>query len=163
MAVGFPCAVRGSVHMGAEPWPLPELIFLMIPRFLPIRGARECATATPPVHAGIRTRVFMLSNCGDDRPRPMRASVESAHGGTARLIRPPTPRHRTTHRVVTDLELEADRFRRGVRPISARVMTISRWGATDFRRGTRPISTEGGCPYVVCQAVVVSGWAGWGL
>ena len=21
----------------------------------------------------------------------------------------------------------------------------------------------GGCPYVVCQAVVVSGWAGWGL
>ena len=132
--------------MGAEPWSLPELLFLMIPRFLPIRGARECATPTTPVHAGIRTRVFMLSNCGDDRPRPMRASVEPAHGGTARLIRPPTPRHRTTHRGATDLELEADRFRRGVRPISARVMTDLAVGSDRFRRGTRPISTEGGAP-----------------
>ena len=40
--------------MGAGPWPLLTLLFRMIPRFPPTRGARECATpTTPAAHAGI--------------------------------------------------------------------------------------------------------------
>ena len=149
--------------MGAEPWSLPELLFLMIPRFLPIRGARECATPTTPVHAGIRTRVFMLSNCGDDRP-PAHASISRAgsrrYGSTY-----PSPNPETSHHAPG-----CDRSRAGSGPISTRSTTDLGTGYDRSHGGERPISTRnstdldgGGCPYVVCQAVVVSGWAGWGL
>lgn len=34
-------------------------------------------------------------------------------------------------------------------------------GFEAFEQGVGPLG--GGCPYVVCQAAVVSWWAGWGL
>ena len=40
------------MHMGARLRPLLALLFLMIPRFLPTRGARECATPTTSARSG---------------------------------------------------------------------------------------------------------------
>ena len=51
MTVGLPCAVRGSAHMGAGPWPLLTVLFRMIPRFLLMWGVHECATSTAPGRA----------------------------------------------------------------------------------------------------------------
>ena len=104
--------------------------------------ARVCNTCCPPAGTGIRTRFFMLSNCGDDRPRHARASGSSTSPSSP--SRTTTPAHAGIGQVMSDvqfqsflnssfttismrgatvLEPEADRSRCGVRPISSRKRT----------------------------------------
>ena len=95
---------------------------------------RVCNFDCPRPGVGIRARLFMLSNRGDDRPRRMRAPAGLARNGQTRLIRPPAPRHRTPNR--------NDRSRAGDGPISARVATDLSTGCDRSRHGLLLISTR---------------------
>ena len=116
----------------------------------------------PPAGTGIRTRFFMLSNCGDDRPRHARASGSSTSPSSP--SRTTTPAHAGIGQVMSDvqfqsflnssfttismrgatvLEPEADRSRCGVRPISSRKRTDLDAGCDRSRAGSGPISMRG--------------------
>ena len=127
------------------------MLFLMIPRFPPMRGARKCATSTVatcadmgmgPGGGGVPLRVppawHMQASvragsrrCGPTHPAfsPENHPTEDHARSTHPCLRcPDTPqsRRRTgpiSTRRCTDLDAELNRSRHGVRPISVWTMT----------------------------------------
>ena len=110
--------------MGAQPWPLPALLFGMITRFLLTQSARKCATpATPDIRGRRWSRPAMV------RPNSRILQSREPPHRIARHSQTPTPVSDVpTHH---NLGAELDRFRAGVQPISAR-------NRTDLEPGEAP-------------------------
>ena len=135
----LPRAVRGAAHMGAGPRSLLIVLFRMIPRFSPTRGARECATPTTP--GG--TREHQQSRPATVKPDPYNLqSRESPHREPPRPKHSPclrcndTPQPRTGS--TTDLEPELDRSRCGawwVRASGVVVVGVAHGRAGPLRGG----------------------------
>ena len=151
MVVGLPCAVRGAVHMGAGSWSLLTALFRMIPRFLLMQSARECATPTTPGrrrHWRSRLGAVQSDSYGSQpRESPHRGPSHPKHAPCLRCFDTPQSRRGLwpiSARSTTDLEPEVDRTRCGVRPISSRMWTDLDAEYDRSRGGTGPISVRVG-------------------
>ena len=149
MVVGLPCAVRGAVHMGAGSWSLLTALFRMIPRFLLMQSARECATPTTPGrrrHWRSRLGAVQSDSYGSQpRESPHRGPSHPKHAPCLRCFDTPQSRRGLwpiSARSTTDLEPEVDRTRCGVRPISSRMWTDLDAEYDRSRGGTGPISVR---------------------
>ena len=151
--------------MGARPPPLLTVLFRMIPRFPPTRGARECATSTAPAGRGHqdvgfhaeaiavtttpgacehRSVTSAVPTPPEPPPRPTRAPAEPARNSGTRLIS--QPRDIPPRTGTTDLGTGCDRSRRGLRPISTRVSTdLGEWGRPSGGSGRQPARPYSRC------------------
>ena len=135
--ITFPCALRGSVHMGVRTTALTRISFRVIPRFLSAQIADECATLSvlsvqrlklPASCSPIETGAFKTAHA------PRRMVARARQHSDLRTAQAEIPRNREvprtreergaprpepiSMRASTDLDAEVDRSRGGVRPIS---------------------------------------------
>ena len=115
------------MHMGVGSWALLTALFRMIPRFLPARSVRECATSAAPAHAGISRAVPRRCN-----PAHMLSSPETTPPETLTDTHP-VPDVLTHH----NLDAEPDRSRHGFRPIST-TQGVPQLRTTTRRRAILP-------------------------
>ena len=126
--ITFPCALRGSVHMGVRTTALTRISFRVIPRFLSAQIADECATLSvlsvqrlklPASCSPIETGAFKTAHA------PRRMAARARQHSDRRAAQAEMPRNREVPRTREERGVRPapNRSRRGLRPISARKWT----------------------------------------
>ena len=126
--ITFPCALRGSVHMGVRTTALTRISFRVIPRFLSAQIADECATLSvlsvqrlklPASCSPIETGAFKAAHA------PRRMAARARQHSDLRTAQAEIPRNREVPRTREERGARPapNRSRRGLRPISARKWT----------------------------------------
>ena len=126
--ITFPCALRGSVHMGVRTTALTRISFRVIPRFLSAQIADECATLSvlsvqrlklPASCSPIETGTFKAAHA------PRRMVARARQHSDLRTAQAEIPRNREVPRTREERGVRPapNRSRRGLRPISARKWT----------------------------------------